>query len=155
MPERWGGNGLPLVYHLTGELEMPTRPQRPCREPMCAGKTREKHGYCERHADKAVGWKRHQAGQKTTARGYGRPWRRLRKAVLERDKYLCQPCRQAGRVAQAGIVDHILPKAEGGTDSDDNLQSICEPCHKAKTQQEAQRARHGGRKLEPQGPGGR
>jgi 5-methylcytosine-specific restriction endonuclease McrA len=38
-------------------------------------------------------------------------------------------------------VDHITPKAEGGTDDHDNLQSICTECHDAKTQAEAQRAR--------------
>jgi len=31
-------------------------------------------------------------------------------------------------------VDHIVSKAKGGTDEPGNLQGICEPCHKAKTE---------------------
>ena len=30
-------------------------------------------------------------------------------------------------------VDHVLPKAKGGTDDLKNLQSICSACHRAKT----------------------
>ena len=66
-------------------------------------------------------------------RGYGTAWEKLRKVILERDHYLCQPCREAGRVTPAKAVDHIKPKAEGGTDDPGNLQSICLPCHSDKT----------------------
>lgn len=38
-----------------------------------------------------------------------------------------------GRVTPARTVDHITPKAKGGTDDDANLQAICDECHKAKT----------------------
>lgn len=57
--------------------------------------------------------------------------------MLVRDGYLCQPCRKAGRVRLATQVDHIKAKVHGGTDDDRNLQSICKPCHDAKTQREA------------------
>ncbi len=67
------------------------------------------------------------------SRGYGRQWERLRKAVLERDGFLCQPCKASGRVKLGNQVDHIKPKAKGGTDDPANLQAICEPCHKTKT----------------------
>ncbi|MET5012162.1 HNH endonuclease signature motif containing protein, partial [Burkholderia pseudomallei] len=60
---------------------------------------------------------------------------------LERDGGLCQPCARADRVTPAVAVDHIAPKAEGGTDDDDNLQSICKACHDVKTAAENQRAR--------------
>ena len=66
-------------------------------------------------------------------RGYGNRWRKLRKWVLDRDKHLCQACRSQGRITKATHVDHIQPKAEGGTDDMDNLQSLCEPCHQFKT----------------------
>jgi 5-methylcytosine-specific restriction endonuclease McrA len=36
-------------------------------------------------------------------------------------------------VTIATEVDHRLPKSQGGTDDDANLQSICSPCHKTKT----------------------
>ena len=72
----------------------------------------------------------------------GRPWRRLRDAVLQRDKYLCQPCKANGFVTEATMVDHIIPQAEGGTDDRVNLQSICTECHQAKTNEERRRGVH-------------
>lgn len=63
----------------------------------------------------------------------GRPWRRLRGQILERDQYLCQPCKRKGRVTEATQVDHIIPIAKDGTDDRANLQAICDPCHEAKT----------------------
>ncbi len=40
-------------------------------------------------------------------------------------------------------VDHIIPKAAGGTDDDDNLESLCGDCHDAKSAAEAKAAQHG------------
>ncbi|RCX52619.1 HNH endonuclease, partial [Escherichia coli] len=54
----------------------------------------------------------------------------------KRDKGLCQLCLRAGVVREAKTVDHINPKSHGGTDVDSNLQSLCWPCHKAKTARE-------------------
>ncbi|MBW3010581.1 HNH endonuclease, partial [Acinetobacter baumannii] len=34
-------------------------------------------------------------------------------------------------------LDHIVNVARGGTDDESNLQSLCVPCHKKKTQQES------------------
>lgn len=55
---------------------------------------------------------------------------------MRRDQYLCQPCKRQGRPAQADEVDHIVSKANDGTDDYDNLQAICTDCHKAKTKAE-------------------
>jgi 5-methylcytosine-specific restriction protein A len=66
-------------------------------------------------------------------RGYGSDWDKTRARILKRDRGLCIPCLMGGRPAPATQVDHIKPKAKGGTDADDNLQSICDDCHKAKT----------------------
>lgn len=71
-------------------------------------------------------------------RGYGNDWTRLRERILYRDKGLCQPCNHQGRVTRATAVDHILPKSQGGTDDQANLQSICHACHKIKTAYESQ-----------------
>lgn len=73
-------------------------------------------------------------------RGYGRTWDKLRLTILARDKHLCQVCLKAGRITVATEVDHIKPKAKGGTDDHDNLQSICTDCHTDKTAQEAAEA---------------
>ena len=69
----------------------------------------------------------------TTQRGYGHAWRKLRKQALERDLYLCQICLKSKRLTEATTVDHIKPKAFGGDDTLDNLQSLCDGCHKHKT----------------------
>jgi len=34
-------------------------------------------------------------------------------------------------------LDHIVNVAQGGTDDEVNLQSLCVPCHKKKTSQES------------------
>jgi 5-methylcytosine-specific restriction protein A len=67
------------------------------------------------------------------ARGYGTEWNKARLRILERDRHLCQPCLRTGRVTAAQEVNHKVPKAQGGTDNDDNLEAICTPCHKDET----------------------
>lgn len=73
------------------------------------------------------------------ARGYGTAWEKLRARTLKRDSYLCQPCKRQGRVTAATQVDHITPKAKGGTDDEGNCQSICADCHLCKTAGEDRR----------------
>ena len=117
---------------------MATRAPRPCREPACRHLSRDGSGYCEHHVKQSSGWTRESRGS-AHSRGYGATWRKIRTATLRRDKYLCQPCAKYGFVTPATEVDHIVNKAEGGTDEQDNLQSICHQCHKAKTQQESRK----------------
>jgi 5-methylcytosine-specific restriction protein A len=81
-----------------------------------------------------MGW-RHKASRH--ARGYGGAWERLRKAILIRDGFACQVCKQQGVLCAATQVDHIIPKSRGGTDERDNLQAICGSCHKQKTARES------------------
>jgi len=64
----------------------------------------------------------------------GRPWRRLKREVHERDGWTCCQCQ---RVTMNLECDHIVNKAQGGTDALDNLQSLCQECHGEKSQQES------------------
>lgn len=73
----------------------------------------------------------------TSERGYGWAWQKLRKHILARDNGLCCACTKAGKVTLAVDVDHIVNKAAGGDDSESNLQSLCSPCHRAKTARES------------------
>lgn len=82
---------------------------------------------------KQSSWDKHHGGKTTTQKGYGWAWQKLRVQILRRDSGLCQSCLKAGRWVTATEVDHIKPKAQGGTDSQDNLMSLCIDCHKAKT----------------------
>ena len=45
----------------------------------------------------------------------GRPWRRLRDAVLARDNYTCQHCKRVC-LPENLCADHIINKARGGDD---------------------------------------
>lgn len=67
----------------------------------------------------------------SAARGYGSRWRRLRPHVLKRDRYMCRTC--GAPVGESGHVDHIKPRAQGGTDDESNLQTLCDACHSRKT----------------------
>lgn len=55
---------------------------------------------------------------------------------------LCVECLKTGRIAAAEEWDHIVPLADGGLDTPDNLQGLCHECHSAKSAAEA-RARSG------------
>jgi len=124
---------------------MPARIPKVCRVRGCHNLTTERHGYCFEHAGLAVGWRKTiKCKGSESDRGYGTEWRRLRKIILKRDCYLCQVCQSGGIVTPATEVDHIVNKADGGTDAPSNLQSICSRCHQAKTLAEASRSRQAG-----------
>lgn len=71
----------------------------------------------------------------------GRPWRRLVEQVKLRDQYTCRLC---SCVTEQGECDHVVPRAQGGTDDLSNLAWTCIPCHAEKTRRDAQLA-HGHR----------
>ena len=119
---------------------MPAKPSRYC--PKC----KTVH---DKECPKSNWKNRKNNGSYGQGRG-GRPWRRKRKAVMERDLYLCQMCRSNNVLTSvdlhgpnAGICDHRIPKCEGGTDDDSNLQTLCKKCSEIKTLQESQRGRGG------------
>lgn len=72
-------------------------------------------------------------GKSRHQQGYGTAWDKLRKVVLARDFHLRQHCLAKGRPTPGNHVDHIKPKAKGGTDDLDDLQVLCRPCHDDKT----------------------
>jgi 5-methylcytosine-specific restriction protein A len=75
-------------------------------------------------------------------RGYGTAWDKLRLYILRRDAGICQHCRKTtGELHTGNEVDHIVPKFEGGTDDESNLQTICREAHRRKTAEEAKRGR--------------
>ncbi len=103
-----------FVTGLDWELRMPTAP--PVHRPP---------GYTKRKPWQRIGTGRHLSA---------RPWGRLRKQVLLRDHYTCQAC---GLVSEELEVDHVIPRAQGGGDSLENLQALCLRCHQIKTQHES------------------
>jgi HNH endonuclease len=113
---------------------MPARIPKACRKQGCKHTTINSNGYCDEH--QGCGWQRHQNGKTSSQRGYGAQWRKIRAVVLVRDNYLCQECLKQGLFVTATTVDHITPKAHGGSDDLTNLQSLCDSCHKFKTARE-------------------
>lgn len=66
-------------------------------------------------------------------RGYDADWHKLRNWYIARHP-LCAHCDTRGITAPADMVDHIQPLSTGGARLDQrNLQSLCSPCHAAKT----------------------
>lgn len=68
------------------------------------------------------------------------PIRRTKKHILHRDHNTCQI---AGPhcTHTATEVDHITPRAQGGTHNPENLRAVCKTCHWEKTKQEAAEGR--------------
>jgi 5-methylcytosine-specific restriction protein A len=61
----------------------------------------------------------------TTERGLGYAWQVNRKRILERDGHVCWLCGRLG----ADTVDHVIPRARGGTNEDDNLRAAHAKCN--------------------------
>jgi 5-methylcytosine-specific restriction protein A len=113
---------------------VPLAPLRHCTAPECRELTRD--GRCKQHERKA--WTSQSAAPVVRLRGRHNQKARLR---LFREKPLCAMCEASGRVTAATVRDHIVPLAEGGLESEDNVQGLCEPCHRAKTATEAARGK--------------
>ncbi len=113
-----GGRGYHDADH--ARAMMPTRLPSPCCVPGCAAVSASR--YCALHAG---GPAYERAGK------YGRPWRRLRRIILERDPF-CRAC----NVEPSTQVDHIVSVRRNGNNDLDNLQGLCDSCHGAKTMRE-------------------
>jgi 5-methylcytosine-specific restriction protein A len=108
---------------------MPFAPKRPCTWPGCPALV--DGGRCEKHRRqerKRVDERRGTSSE----RGYGAHWRKLRALVL-REEPLCRECAKIGCVVAATDVDHVIPRARGGTDERNNLQPLCASHHSQKT----------------------
>ena len=89
---------------------------------------------CAKHPKPNGGWKH---ALPTSQRGYSTAaWKRARTACLEREP-LCYICRRA----KSTTADHVVPKAEGGTDSPTNLKGACKGCQATKASREGNRAK--------------
>lgn len=63
--------------------------------------------------------KRETAAAKLTA------WRKVREAVLRRDRHKCRACQKGGPLD----AHHILRRSLGGKDELNNLVALCRNCH--------------------------
>lgn len=77
-------------------------------------------------------------GRSRSSETYPVDWDKRRRRVYKRDDYTCQACgRQGGPYGDVELhADHIVPKSEGGSHDESNLQTLCRRCHDQKTRRE-------------------
>ena len=117
---------------------MPATTPRTCPTFGCDGLWNGKRcTRCDRRPPKH-GWQSDKWRGTSTQRGYDARWTRLRNAKARHDP-LCESCLEEGLAVPMTSVDHVIP-FKGRHDplrlDWDNLQSLCEDCHKAKTVRE-------------------
>lgn len=69
------------------------------------------------------------------ARGYDHSWEKTAAAV-RREEPWCRLHLARNQKVSTAHVDHIVPRARGGTDDRSNLQGLCSSCHSSKTVRE-------------------
>lgn len=55
---------------------------------------------------------------------------------LAQEQPFCARCLKQGRYRIGTQTDHKIALVNGGTDDEDNLQRLCDPCHEDKTQED-------------------
>lgn len=61
---------------------------------------------------------------------YPRNWDSLRRSVYARDRHRCTLCGRKGGRRLALHAHHIVPLSRGGTNTLDNLATLCGDCHR-------------------------
>jgi len=127
-------NGGDSVYETVdfwcwGE-EMPSKPKRPCRYPICPDLCAS-GVYCEDHR-KECGHDALRGGANTC--GYDARWRKARALFLSQHP-LCAECRKNRVLTPATVVDHIVPHRGNAVLFWDikNWQPLCKDCLDRKT----------------------
>lgn len=87
--------------------------------------------YCDDHKHIQSDVSRETRGT-TSEQGYGTIWQKVRKIHLL-NYPLCEDCKTTGIVKPAKEVHHKIELRKGGTNEDDNLQSLCKSCHSKRT----------------------
>lgn len=100
---------------------------RYCLAPHCPEMVEGRVAYCPTHAPQKVWVKK----ERTGASGWA--WSRIRRRVLSLANYSCEV---PGCGRPATEVDHVVPRAEGGTDDLENLRALCIGCHASKSEDE-------------------
>lgn len=59
-------------------------------------------------------------------------WKQLRAYKLSLNP-LCEDCEDIGQTTEATVIDHIIPRKQGGKDTIDNLRSRCKHHNAVKT----------------------
>ena len=107
---------------------MPRKPRRPCGHPGCPRLAAPGGQYCEEHKKtERDRYNRYERAPDINKK-YGRAWRQIRKRYATAHP-LCEMCLKEGRLTPVEEVHHIIPLADGGTNEESNLMSLCRSCH--------------------------
>lgn len=107
---------------------MPKRSPRPCSKPGCGTLVYEGSRCAEHPLPRPVDTR-----PSASARGYGYDWKtRVRDPFLAEHPYCINPFDLHGPRVRAVVVDHILPRGQGGSDDPGNLQGLCRRCDNKK-----------------------
>jgi 5-methylcytosine-specific restriction protein A len=111
---------------------MPYKAGVPCKTPTCNGVAHNgecsKCGSQRRDKDRAYDTHRGTAAQ----RGYDSTWRKVRRMQLSNEP-LCFDCKAGGRVTIGVEVHHVIAKRDNGSNSFDNLMTLCKSHHSQRT----------------------
>jgi 5-methylcytosine-specific restriction protein A len=132
---RWGASceGYKRRMVVAGNCvsPMPVSSPTACSQPRCPYMAVVR-GRCGAHAAQKQRDYDRQRGN-PAARGYNYHWIRVtRPAVLAEEPYCADPF-NIGCIERSVHVDHVIPKAQDGTDVRSNLQGTCAGCHARKT----------------------
>lgn len=113
---------------------MPSKAPTACKRSGCPGLVVE--GVCSKCGPlRQASASEHDERRGTAAqRGYGGRWQRVR-AMYLRSHPLCARCEREGRVSMATDVHHIIPRRDGGADTESNFEALCHSCHSKVTAQ--------------------
>ncbi len=114
------------VAFLLRRSEMPRRPKKPCGYPGCPNLTDET--YCDVHKTQMTRQYETYGREEQTSKRYGHAWKEVRKRYVSKHPF-CEMCFAKGIIVPVDEVHHKLPLAEGGTNDEANLISLCKSCH--------------------------
>ncbi len=107
---------------------MPYSPRRGCAYGSCSKLAVAGSRYCEEH--KKLTDKQYDSFTRgyDNSKRYGSQWRKIRSRYVKKHP-LCEKCFAMGKYVHVDEVHHIIPLAEGGTNDESNLMSLCKSCH--------------------------
>ena len=105
---------------------MPRKPKQPCAYPGCPNLSDGR--YCEQHRKLVEKNYEQYSRDPEVHKKYGRAWKRIRDSYVHKHP-LCEQCLKEGRYVAVEEVHHIVPLAEGGSNDESNLMSLCRSCH--------------------------
>jgi 5-methylcytosine-specific restriction protein A len=105
---------------------MPNKSKKPCAYQGCRELTTNR--FCEAHAREAMNRYNKLHRSQDSNKKYGRSWRKIRASYLSKNP-LCELCETTGKLIPANMVHHKIKLSDGGTNAQENLQSLCNSCH--------------------------